>query len=180
MFKLKFPGSGYYKATPRSQIHSAPRGAILSFCSDTWPGIQLNRMAELTTLAVRTVNSLYEITILDGSAKAMCWICPGMRLEFVRNRWKSSPGPTHYPSIIEVCFMFQALHCVQGAPAPAGETTSCRPERPATVRPSCERCRMPTRTRAIPCWRLESPPPLTGSSHPMLWAFLYSAQWSFR
>lgn len=98
--------------TPHSQIHSVPRGAILSFCADNdWPGIQFDRMAELTTLAVRTVNSLYEITILDGSAgdvlvRGGCyfpertatklngssfggsflrrrWICPGMLLEFV-------------------------------------------------------------------------------------------------
>jgi hypothetical protein len=68
-------------------------------------------MAELTTVAVRTVNSLYEITILDGSVGDVLvrggklfpertplnlsgssfggsflkwrWICPGMRLEFV-------------------------------------------------------------------------------------------------
>ena len=53
--------------TPRSQIHSVPRGAILSFCSDSdWPGVQIERMEELTTLAVRTANSLYEITILNG------------------------------------------------------------------------------------------------------------------
>jgi hypothetical protein len=112
MFKLKFPRSGFYKTTPRSQIHSVPRGAILSFCSDNeWPGIDFDQMPELTTLAVRTANSLYEITILDGSAGDVLvrggryfpertatmlsgssfggsflrghWICPGMRLEFV-------------------------------------------------------------------------------------------------
>jgi hypothetical protein len=112
MFKLKLPTSGFYKTISRSQIHSVPRGAILSFCSDNeWPGIQFDRMAELTTLAVTTANSLYEITILDGSAGDVLvrggklfpertplnlsgssfggsflkrrWICPGMRLEFV-------------------------------------------------------------------------------------------------
>jgi hypothetical protein len=112
MFKLKFPTSGFYKKTSRSQIHSVPRGAILSFCSDNeWPGVQFAGIAELTTLAVTTANSLYEITILDGSAGDVLvqgghyfpertatklsgssfggsflrrrWICPGMRLEFV-------------------------------------------------------------------------------------------------
>jgi hypothetical protein len=69
MFKLKLSKSGFFKTPPRSQIHSVPRGAILSFCSDNdWGGIQIDRMPELTTLAVRTANSLYEITILDGSA----------------------------------------------------------------------------------------------------------------
>ena len=112
MFTLKFSRSGFYKTTPRSQIHSVPCGAVLSFCSDNdWPGIQFDRMAELTTLAVRTANSLYEITILNGHAGDVLvrggyhfpertttklsgssfggsflrrrWICPGMRLEFV-------------------------------------------------------------------------------------------------
>jgi hypothetical protein len=112
MFKLKLSKSGFYKTPPRSQIYSVPRGAILSFCSDNdWPGVQIDRMAELTTLAVRTANSLYEITILDGSAGEVLvrgghyfpertpatlsgssfggsflkwrWISPGMRLEFV-------------------------------------------------------------------------------------------------
>jgi hypothetical protein len=112
MFKLKFPKPGFYKATPRSQVHSVPRGATVSFCSDNdWPGIQINRLAELTTVAVRTAGSLYEIAILDGSAGDVLvrggkffpertpanlsgssfggsflkwrWICPGMQLEFV-------------------------------------------------------------------------------------------------
>ena len=47
---------------------SCPRGAIL----DTWSGsewnngVQIDQMDELTTLAVRTTNSLYEITVLNG------------------------------------------------------------------------------------------------------------------
>jgi hypothetical protein len=119
MFTLKLSKSGFYKTIRRSKIHSVPRGAILSFCSDNdWPGIQIDRMAELTTLAVRTANSLYEITILDGTAGDVLvrggklfpertpatlsgssfggsflkwrWISPGMRLEFV-------------PQPVEVC-----------------------------------------------------------------------------
>lgn len=99
--------------TPRSQIHSVPRGAILPAWSDAdWTeGIQIDRMTELTTLAVRTAHSLYEITILNGQTgdvlvrggsffpertavklsgsslggSILRWraICPGMRLEFV-------------------------------------------------------------------------------------------------
>ena len=115
---LKFSRSGFYKTPPRSQIHSVPRGAILSFCSDSdWPGIQIDRMEELTTLTVKTVNSLYEITILNGRTGDVLvrgglfpertpaklsgsslggsflkwrWISPGMRLEFV-------------PQPVEVC-----------------------------------------------------------------------------
>lgn len=47
---------------------SVPRGAILSAWSDSeWTGgVQIDRLPQLTTLAVRTAHSLYEITILDG------------------------------------------------------------------------------------------------------------------
>jgi hypothetical protein len=47
---------------------SCPRAAML----DSWPhsewnsGVQIDQMEELTTLAVRTTNSLYEITVLNG------------------------------------------------------------------------------------------------------------------
>lgn len=49
---------------------SVPRGAILSNWSDSdWDnGVQIDRLPELTTLAVRTSNSLYEITVLNGGA----------------------------------------------------------------------------------------------------------------
>ena len=92
---------------------SVPRGAVLSNWSDSaWnDGVQIDRLSELTTLAVRTANSLYEITVLDGPAgdvlvrggrffpertpaklngssfggSILKWrgIYPGMRLEFV-------------------------------------------------------------------------------------------------
>ena len=47
---------------------SCPRGAILNTWSDSeWNnGVQIDQMDELTTLAVRTTNSLYEITVLNG------------------------------------------------------------------------------------------------------------------
>jgi hypothetical protein len=47
---------------------ACPRAAVLDAWSDTeWnDGIQIDQMEELTTLAVRTTNSLYEITVLDG------------------------------------------------------------------------------------------------------------------
>jgi hypothetical protein len=43
-------------------------GAILGAWSDSeWSnGVQIDQMEELTTLAVQTRNSLYEITVLDG------------------------------------------------------------------------------------------------------------------
>jgi len=48
----------------------APRGAVLrNWCDLAWnDGVQIEELPELTTLAVRTANSLYEITILDGRA----------------------------------------------------------------------------------------------------------------
>ncbi len=44
------------------------RGAILSSwsASDWTGGVQIEQLPELTTLAVRTAHSLYEITILNG------------------------------------------------------------------------------------------------------------------
>lgn len=93
---------------------SVPRGAVLSNWSDAdWhDGVQIDRLPELTTLAVRTANSLYEITVLNGPAgdvlvrggrffpertpaklngssfggTILKWrgICPGMKLEFMR------------------------------------------------------------------------------------------------
>ena len=47
---------------------SCPRGALLDAWSDPeWNnGVQIDQMEELTTLAVRTTNSLYEITVLNG------------------------------------------------------------------------------------------------------------------
>lgn len=96
-----------------SQIHAVPRGAILSYWNDLdfSDCVHIDRLEELTTLAVRTAHSLYEITILDGSAgevlvrggwffkertvtvlsgssfggsilKSRC-VCVGMKLEFV-------------------------------------------------------------------------------------------------
>ena len=47
---------------------SVPRAALLDAWSDEqWTkGIQIDQMAELETLAVRTQNSVYEITVLCG------------------------------------------------------------------------------------------------------------------
>ena len=47
---------------------SCPRGAILdAWANPEWSnGVQIDQMEELTTLAVRTTNSLYEITVLNG------------------------------------------------------------------------------------------------------------------
>jgi hypothetical protein len=52
--------------TPVTQ--SIPRGAVLDAWSGSeWDnGVQIDRIGELTTLAVRTTRSLYEITILNG------------------------------------------------------------------------------------------------------------------
>jgi hypothetical protein len=49
---------------------SFPRGAILDAWSDAdWgQGVQIDQMEELATLAVRTKNTVYEITILNGYA----------------------------------------------------------------------------------------------------------------
>lgn len=53
--------------TPVTQ--SVPRGAVLDAWSGSeWDnGLQIDRLGELTTLAVRTARSLYEITILNGN-----------------------------------------------------------------------------------------------------------------
>jgi hypothetical protein len=53
-----------------SDTTSFPRGAILDAWSDgKWDqGVQINQLPELTTLAVRTQNTVYEITILNGQA----------------------------------------------------------------------------------------------------------------
>jgi hypothetical protein len=47
---------------------SSPRGASLDAWSvSEWnDGVQIDQMEELTTLAVQTSNSLYEITVLNG------------------------------------------------------------------------------------------------------------------
>ena len=47
---------------------ASPGGAILDSWSNLeWNnGVQIDQMEELTTLAVQTSNSLYEITVLDG------------------------------------------------------------------------------------------------------------------
>jgi len=45
-----------------------PRGAMLdTWSKDPWDnGVQIDKMEDLNKLAVRTWNSLYEITIIDG------------------------------------------------------------------------------------------------------------------
>jgi hypothetical protein len=54
--------------TTVSETISYPKGAILDAWSDSeWnDGVQIDQMEELTTLAVQTSNSLYEITVLNG------------------------------------------------------------------------------------------------------------------
>jgi hypothetical protein len=49
---------------------SCSKGAIFDFWSDSeWNnGVQIDQMEELTTLAVQTSNTLYEITVLNGHA----------------------------------------------------------------------------------------------------------------
>lgn len=114
---------------------SVPRGALLSrWCESGWTGgVQIDLLPELTILAVRTANSLYEITILDGAAGdvlvrggrffpertaaklngSSCGgsilksrgIYPGMKLEFVRQ-----------PGKIETCEVFNEV---------TGRTESC-------------------------------------------------------
>jgi len=50
------------------QSVAVPRGAILdTWISDPWEnGVQIDRMADLQRVHVRTQNSLYEITVIDG------------------------------------------------------------------------------------------------------------------
>jgi hypothetical protein len=54
--------------TTVTETISCPSGAILDAWSHSeWNnGVQIDQIEELTTLAVRTTNSLYEITVLDG------------------------------------------------------------------------------------------------------------------
>ena len=53
---------------PILETISCPRGAVLdSWSNAEWSeGIQLDQLEELTMLAVRTSNTLYEIRVLDG------------------------------------------------------------------------------------------------------------------
>jgi hypothetical protein len=54
-----------------SQLHSVPRGAVLSnWAESDWTDecLRIDHLRELTTLAVQTGQSLYEITILNGSS----------------------------------------------------------------------------------------------------------------
>ena len=54
--------------TTVNETISCPGGAVLDAWSESeWnDGIQIDQLEELTTLAVRTSNSLYEITVLNG------------------------------------------------------------------------------------------------------------------
>src|SRR4029077_11483465 len=54
--------------TTMTETISSPRGAMLDAWSDSeWNnGVQIDQIEELTTLAVQTSNSLYEITVLNG------------------------------------------------------------------------------------------------------------------
>jgi hypothetical protein len=53
---------------PSSQTRSIRRVAVLAaWCDCEWgDGVQIERMPELSTLAVQTADSLYEITVLNG------------------------------------------------------------------------------------------------------------------
>lgn len=57
-----------YGEDQMTETISCSSDAILDTWSDwEWNhGVQIDQLEELTTLAVRTTNSLYEITILDG------------------------------------------------------------------------------------------------------------------
>lgn len=54
--------------TTGNETISGPSGAILDAWSDSeWnDGVQIDQIEELTTLAVQTSNSLYEVTVLNG------------------------------------------------------------------------------------------------------------------
>jgi hypothetical protein len=54
--------------TTATESISAPKGTILDawFDSEWNNGVQIDQIEELTTLAVQTTNSLYEITVLNG------------------------------------------------------------------------------------------------------------------
>jgi hypothetical protein len=54
--------------TTLGETISCPKGSILDAWSDSeWnDGVQIDQMEELTTLAVQTSNTLYEITVLNG------------------------------------------------------------------------------------------------------------------
>jgi hypothetical protein len=54
--------------TTVTETLSCPKGAMLDAWSDLeWnDGVQIDQIEELTTLAVQTSNSLYEITVLNG------------------------------------------------------------------------------------------------------------------
>jgi len=54
--------------TTLGETISFPKGSILDAWSDSeWnDGVQIDQMEELTTLAVQTSNTLYEITVLNG------------------------------------------------------------------------------------------------------------------
>jgi hypothetical protein len=56
------------KETTMTETISSPRGAMLDAWADSeWEnGVQIDQIEELTTLAVQTSNSLYEITVLNG------------------------------------------------------------------------------------------------------------------
>jgi hypothetical protein len=51
-----------------SNIVAVPRGAILdNWINDPWTnGVQIDKMADMQRIHVRTVFSLYEITVIDG------------------------------------------------------------------------------------------------------------------
>jgi hypothetical protein len=101
------------KDAPIPDTNSFPRAAILDAWSESeWNnGIHIDQLPELTTLAVRTRNTVYEITILNGhtgdvlvcggdyfpertpvrlegssfggSILKRLFICPGLRMEIV-------------------------------------------------------------------------------------------------
>ena len=84
--------------TPVTETIACPGGAVLDAWSDTeWNnGVQIDQMEELTTLAVRTTNGLYEITVLDGRTGDV--LVQGDELFPVRTTVRLEAGPQEHLS----------------------------------------------------------------------------------
>ena len=60
--------SGHLTEQPARKSQTIPAGTTLDFwCNEPWTnGVQIERMNEMQRMLVRTRNSLYEITVMDG------------------------------------------------------------------------------------------------------------------
>ena len=87
---------------------SCPSGAILDGWSDSeWNnGVQIDQMDELTTLAVQTSNSLYEITVLNGHTGEV--LVRGGEFFPVRTPVRLE-GSTYGGSILKRCGIYVSL-----------------------------------------------------------------------